>query len=940
MDSTLEEKQICEGVADKLLDTKVSDIHIAEIASDLKEWEVLAPNFSLTESEQKEICEDFQGRYNLQKRKALQVWRWKNGDKATYRNLVSICCSQGLISLAEAIARYPGSKRPRSSELLDGTFYQYLLDCYRGLPHPSSQQWPSRLLSCPVHIPTKFFDLRLHEAPLYEVSDKRLPSKLVSLSDVLTKDHGERLLVYFEGIAGSGKTTLSWHACREWAEKRLLGQFRLLIHVQLNNPQVQSVASFPDIIPYPDKTLRQQIATAIVDQQGQGVCFLLDGLDEAPTSLLDFLFEHLINGKLGYLQMPGLSFVMTSRPDSRVTKRLEFVIESRIIVAGFNRENLHQFLEDSLGAGSKEKTKILEEFTINPRLEGLCSHPINIVIMSFLIYFIKEKIPMTQTDLYKPLICNYLVRHMDTRSNEEEPVVIDHLIDDSLEIGGPFRELCSLAYSFTIKSKRLYTMKEIGQAIDNSLGLLQVHPVITMFGSERFYSFPHLSLQEFLAAVHLSKMRRDDQASAVTQILSKNPQSHILPFYAGLTGLINKRVIKSMSKALSQAAENHIILGYLLQEKGDPQQKILTFFKCLFECQNESLFQMSETNLSDAFGKRFYQEIQNDLKEMKVQTNTYEDLPLLSVSLYSFPLTPIDCLSLGYYINKKSCFSTPQTMQFNLCGCSIDHIGFHILFTELKKNINHRTPVGVQLQLNCNKFDNESLLSLKELLQGQSNLEGLILLECFDPSVVDICYALKCLIEGLANNSSCEDLSLSMINCSYYIHYFVLMLRACPQIHRLSLLYSDLSKAIPLLFSAVILTVNPFHIDISFCNISDSDLILLGKMVSKVTLGTKNCLRVLNVSGNPITHNGLSIFLRLLQENPLFTLNLFGVDLEFNSEQNQILKEINQFRTFLNLRPLVCKPSYQIPIFRKLKKDSETLYHTRQKLLCAQLTQT
>ena len=48
------EKRICEGVADKFLDAKVSDYHIAEIASDLKEWEVLAPNFSLTEIEQKE----------------------------------------------------------------------------------------------------------------------------------------------------------------------------------------------------------------------------------------------------------------------------------------------------------------------------------------------------------------------------------------------------------------------------------------------------------------------------------------------------------------------------------------------------------------------------------------------------------------------------------------------------------------------------------------------------------------------------------------------------------------------------------------------------------------------------------------------------------------------------------------------------------------------
>ena len=101
-----EETRICEGVPDKLLDSRVSDLHLAEIACDLVDWEVLAPHIDVTESEQKEIKEDFEGRYNLQKRQALRVWRWKNGDVATYRKLIDICCFQGLVSLAESIAKY------------------------------------------------------------------------------------------------------------------------------------------------------------------------------------------------------------------------------------------------------------------------------------------------------------------------------------------------------------------------------------------------------------------------------------------------------------------------------------------------------------------------------------------------------------------------------------------------------------------------------------------------------------------------------------------------------------------------------------------------------------------------------------------------------------------------------------------------------------------
>ena len=347
--------------------------------------------------------------------------------------------------------------------------------------------------------------------------------------------------------------------------------------------------------------------------------------------------------------------------------------------------------------------------------------------------------------------------------------------------------------------------------------------------------------------------------------------------------------------------------------------------------------QISETNLS--FNKQFQQELESLVKEeLKLKLQLGEGLPLHSVSLYGLPLTPIDCLSLGYYINKKTFLSTPIKMQFNLSCCSIDRIGLHVLFTELKKSINHRTPVRVRLALNGNKFDNESLLSLKKLLQGQSNLEGLGLCACFDPSVLDLRYALKCLIEGLANNSTCTfvDLSLDYGFDSSHIHYFVLMLRACPQLQHLNLLNCDLSKVMPLFYNAV-LTSKLYLLDISYCNISDSDLISLGEIAFTVAQSKRHCLNLscLSVSGNPITHDGLSIFLKLLWENPLFYLRFFGIDLEFNSEQNQTLNNINDFRTFLTLEPLVCRSFYHMPLFLKVKRDNEILYHTRQ-----QLTQT
>ena len=336
------EKRICKGVSDKLLDSKVSDLHLAEIAYDLVDWEVLAPSLDTTESEQKVIREDFEGRYNLQKLQCLHVWRRKNGDKASYRKLISVCCSEGLVSLAESIAKYldlAGESRPRSSQVLDETFYRYLLDCYSEFCHPSVKQWPSK--AAQINIPHAFFDLILYDAPLNipinQTTSSLFHFKSIMLHDVLKKREGvNRLLVYFEGIAGSGKTTLSWHACREWQKKQMLQNFKLLIHVELSDPRIGTATRLADIIPYPDKTLQQIIAAEIVERKGEGICLLLDGLDEAPTTLLDFLLVDLIRGSLRAPRVPNLSFVMTSRPDSRVTERLEPVLKSRVVIKGFS----------------------------------------------------------------------------------------------------------------------------------------------------------------------------------------------------------------------------------------------------------------------------------------------------------------------------------------------------------------------------------------------------------------------------------------------------------------------------------------------------------------------------------------------------------------------------------------------------------------------------
>ena len=59
-----------------------------------------------------------------------------------------------------------------------------------------------------------------------------------------------------------------------------------------------------------------------------------------------------------------------------------------------------------------------------------------------------------------------------------------------------------------------------------------------------FFTFLHMSLQEFLAAYHISEMDERSQIEAVKCVYHQNPLSPVLTFYAGLSNLESRSVGK------------------------------------------------------------------------------------------------------------------------------------------------------------------------------------------------------------------------------------------------------------------------------------------------------------------------------------------------------------------------------------------------------------
>ena len=342
-------KDICASVSPRLLDTTVSDIHLADVVSHFHEWEELAPYLDLTETDEEDIKTKYSNRPRLMRREALRIWKHKNGSKATYRKLIVVFCSQGRADVAEKVRDLAQAGDKTQSELLD-TIYS---NCYRYLPQAlsSSPQWPVLPRFC-------YVDLELFDA-LITSSEHSMPLKPITIESILGAGNfkAKRKVILVEGIAGNGKITRSRYACNQWAAGKLFKNICLLIHVSLSDPDIQSAQNLSDLIPHPAKEFRDAVADMIGKMNGKHICFILDECDEAPQQFWSFL-ERFIAGS-GRLGLSHITIVIFSRPG--LLLKYNQYLTGKIMVKGFTLEYLYKYIKLRFDGDSRE-SKLLSAF--------------------------------------------------------------------------------------------------------------------------------------------------------------------------------------------------------------------------------------------------------------------------------------------------------------------------------------------------------------------------------------------------------------------------------------------------------------------------------------------------------------------------------------------------------------------------------------------------
>ena len=135
------------------------------------------------------------------------------------------------------------------------------------------------------------------------------PHKDVTKSGTNSGSFPKRILI--EGAPGIGKTILLKEIAYRWANGTILDNAGIVFLIYLRDSRFQSVTTVNELLQYFDCLVESEIP-AVVKQlkqsNGEGVVFLIDGLDEYPGALQNTFLTSLIGRKI----LSKRLFVITS----------------------------------------------------------------------------------------------------------------------------------------------------------------------------------------------------------------------------------------------------------------------------------------------------------------------------------------------------------------------------------------------------------------------------------------------------------------------------------------------------------------------------------------------------------------------------------------------------------------------------------------------------
>ncbi|XP_028391764.1 NACHT, LRR and PYD domains-containing protein 3-like [Dendronephthya gigantea] len=379
------------------------------------------------------------------------------------------------------------------------------------------------------------------------------------------KGHPRTVLVV--GRPGIGKTILTKKISQEWQQglqQREIPEFWqekvvLLIEFRNFNKGETSLQEMLDQAHGLNKAVdlpKARRPYKYICKKPSNTILVFDGLDELQVD-----DEHLTSGKtvnslnepahiyLIFKQLvknnellPGVTVLTTSRPTAeRAYQNLNF--DRQVEILGFSEKQIEEFVTKFCCNDTQKNSEMWNIIKDSPELISFCYIPVNCQIVCLTLNESIDfgehegndstRIPKTITELYKRAIKILLLKH--NSKNKNKPIDENYLTAElPKQLQEDLNKLKRIAMNGMENDQLIFD-----RSSDKSLAGLSDSGVFNKLkssaGSQVIFSFLHLTIQEFLAALHVV-----DDLENVKGFLEEHiakPRWHlVIQFVAGLLG--------------------------------------------------------------------------------------------------------------------------------------------------------------------------------------------------------------------------------------------------------------------------------------------------------------------------------------------------------------------------------------------------------------------